>query len=82
MEQVYKATENLSNAEFAAAVGDARLRKETDRSELDKVLVKCEAQLKTMRCRADRIRALIREVGAETPPPLPFRHFVGFDSSS
>ena len=47
MQMAHGTTETLSNKEFAQAVGDAKLKDIMDRTELDKVLVKCEMQLKT-----------------------------------
>eukprot|EP00969_Alexandrium_andersonii_P153006 6766274-Alexandrium_andersonii.AAC.1 len=68
METAFQAVEHLSNTEFAERVGDAKMKPDDARSDLDRLLVKCEAQLKTMRMRGDRARALIREVEAEDPP--------------
>ena len=68
METAFQAVEHLSNTEFAERVGDAKMKQDDARTDLDRLLVKCETQLKTMRTRCDRAKALIREVEAEEPP--------------
>ena len=78
MDAAFRATESLTSTELAAAVGDARLKPEDQRTDLDRVLVRCETQLKQMRAKADRARCLIRELGDETP--FPFHEFVGLDA--
>ena len=79
MNDAYTEVQHLSGPEFAELVGDAKMKCEPDRTDLEKVLVKCEAQLKTMRSKAERAHALVREVGLENPPVLPFRAYQGLD---
>jgi hypothetical protein len=79
LEEAHALTEQLSSTEFAAAVGNARLVDAAERSKLQRVLVRCEAQLRAMRSRAERSRALIMEVGTLSPAPISLRDFVGLD---
>jgi hypothetical protein len=77
MEAAFEQTEHLSATELAALVGNARLQSVESRTPLQKVLVKCEAQLKAMRARSERARMLLREVGLESPRPIPLKDYIG-----
>jgi hypothetical protein len=60
-------------------IGNARLQDADSRTALQKVLVKCEPQLKAMRARAERNRSLVMTIGLENPAPISLRSFVGLD---
>jgi hypothetical protein len=77
MEAAFEQTEHLSATELAALVGNARLCSVESRTPLQRLLVKCEPQLKAMRARSERARMLLREVGLENPRPIPLKDFVG-----
>jgi hypothetical protein len=75
MDEAFKLTEKLSGMELAQAVGDAKLMDPVDRSDLQKVLCRCEVQLRQMRAKVDRAMSLIRYVGIEVPTPVALSRF-------